>query len=115
MALDRNEIIRLTTTLKTETVSTPAGDILLLELPAVDLMGLYSRPDLKKSDGENELLIEKFSAALVAESIVDKEGQRLFTASSDFSIFESAPSSLFNKLAKSARRLNGLEGEEEKN
>jgi hypothetical protein len=108
MFLDRNALLEAMK-LKTETVAIDDGEVILSEIGAKDLMDLYTRKDLQ--DEKGGIVMSKFVPALVAKSVIDENGNRLFT-DEDAELLEKAGAARFSNLAQTARRLNGLAGDE---
>lgn len=86
--------------------------MILSEIGAKDLMDLYTRKELQNESGD--IVMSKFIPALVAKSVVDDAGNRIFS-DEDAALLEKAASARFSALARAARRMNGLAGDESKN
>jgi hypothetical protein len=111
MTLDRDALLK-TMELKKETIEIEGGEAIISEIGASDLIDLYTRKELHDDDGN--IIMAKFTPALVAMSVVDESGERLFL-DADIPLLEKSAASQFSKLAQVARRLNGLVGDETKN
>lgn len=98
--------------LKTETVPFNAGDVIVSEIGAEDYIKLWL--DLRYQDDNGNMDMAKLTPALVAYSVVDASGNRIFSED-DIQTLARAAHGPFNILAKSARRINGLAGDEIKN
>lgn len=111
MFLNRADLLK-TLEPKKETVEIDGGDVIITEIGASDLIGLYSNEDFLNESGS--LIMNKFTPALVAKCVVDEAGNRIFS-DSDIPLLEKASATQFAKIAAVARRLNGLAGTETKN
>ncbi|MCK5608423.1 hypothetical protein KAR91_41465 [Candidatus Pacearchaeota archaeon] len=100
--------------LKTEKVQLSKGVVYASEIPAEEYMDLMEfaavENDEKAKAGEVDM--KKFNPALVAYSIVNAKGERLFSMD-DIDALSKASTSVFNKLSTAAKRVNELLGEEE--
>jgi len=99
--------------LKSEKVQLTNGVVYASEIPATDYMDLMDFSAIKddaKKDGEVDM--KKFNPALVAYSIVNAKGERIFSID-DTDVISKSSTSVFNKLSESAKRMNGLLGDEE--
>jgi hypothetical protein len=105
MVLDREALLQAME-LKTERVQIGDGEVIITEIGAADYIALYSDPALQ-TDGAVDMA--KFSPALVARSVIDEQGNRIFT-DEDIAAIGKGSVSVFEKLAATARRLNGLSG-----
>ncbi|MCK5608133.1 hypothetical protein KAR91_40000 [Candidatus Pacearchaeota archaeon] len=101
--------------LKSEKIQLTKGVVYASEIPATDYMDLM---DLSAIENDEEAAkagrvdMKKFNPALVAYSIVDAKGKRIFSMG-DVDVISKASTSVFNKLSESAKRMNGLLGDEE--
>jgi hypothetical protein len=111
--------------LKTEVVEIEGGEVIVSEIGAADYIKLWSDPKNQKDTGEKVLKdgkeepvlvidMSKFTPALIAYSVVDEAGNRLFSDADVDAVARSAQG-IFLKIAEAARRINGLSGEEQKN
>lgn len=102
--------------LKTEVVTLKKGDVIVSQIGAADYITLWSDPKNQKKDetGKDIIDMARFTPALLAYSVVDASGNRLFTEA-DVDRLAKFAQEPFLKLADVARRLNGLSGEEVKN
>jgi hypothetical protein len=102
--------------LLTETVALKNGDVIVSQIGAVDYITLWSDPKNQKKDesGKDVIDMARFTPALIAYSVVDEAGNRLFTEA-DIERLAKFAQEPFLKLAEAARRLNGLTGDEVKN
>src|ERR1035437_2707765 len=102
--------------LKTEVVELKNGTAIVSQIGAGDYITLWSDPKNQKKDEEGKDVIDmaRFTPALIAYSVVDEAGNRLFTEA-DIDRLAKFAQEPFLKLAEVARRLNGLTGEEAKN
>lgn len=99
--------------LKTERIElSPGREVIVSEIGAGDLMALYSNPDYQDADGAINMV--KLMPALVACSVVDESGQRVF-GDDDIPSLARASQGPFMKLTEACRRLNGMDGSETKN
>jgi hypothetical protein len=111
MTLNRESLLK-SMELKKETLEIEGGTVIVSEIGATDLIDLYTRKELHDADGN--IIMAKFTPALVAMSVVDDAGRRIF-ADADIPLLEKSAASQLSKLAQAARRLNGLLGDETKN
>lgn len=111
MILNR-EALLVKMELKKETVTLGEDEVIVTEIGAKDLIELYTRKELQDDDGN--IVMGKFTPALVSLAVVDESGNRIFS-DSDIPLLEKASAPTFAKLAEPARRLNGLKGDEAKN
>lgn len=102
--------------LKTEVVTLKNGDAIVSQIGAGDYITLWSDPKNQKKDvdGKDVIDMARFTPALIAYSVVDEAGNRLFTEA-DIDKLAKFAQEPFLKLAEVARRLNGFTGEEVKN
>jgi len=124
MALDRTALLKAMQ-LKTETVEIEGGEVIVSEIGAADYIKLWSDPKNQKATGEKVIKdgkeedvmvidMSKFTPALIAYSVVDEAGERLFT-DEDVAVLGRSSQGIFLKLAEKARKMNGLSGNESKN
>jgi hypothetical protein len=124
MAFDRSSLLAAMK-LKTEVVVVEGGEVIVSEIGAADYIKLWSDPKNQKDTGEKVIKdgveeavmvidMTKFTPALVAYSVVDEAGERLFT-DEDVTLLARSSQAIFLKLAAVARKINGLSGEEIKN
>jgi len=124
MALDRSSLLNAMK-LKTETVEIEGGEVIVSEIGAADYIKLWSDPKNQKDTGEKVLKegkeeavmvidMAKFTPALIAYSVVDDAGNRLFS-DEDVTLLARSSQGIFLKIAEASRRINGLSGEETKN
>jgi len=93
--------------LKTEAVAVDGADeIIISEMGAVDSQDLYTNPAYQTPTGG--VFMEAFAPALLARSIVDSNGNRLFN-DDDAKIIARWPRLLFDKLSLVAMRLNAMD------
>jgi len=111
MILDRDSLLQAME-LKKENVTIGDGEVIVSEIGASDMIDLYTRKDLHDENGD--MIISKFTPALVVMAVVGENGERLFS-DADIPLLEKAPASQLGKLADVARKLNGLKGDETKN
>jgi hypothetical protein len=111
MILNREDLLKKLE-LKKETVTLDDGEVIVSELGASDLMDLYTRKELHNEAGD--IIMAKFTPALVALAVVDESGARIFM-DADIPLLEKASATQFAKISAAARRLSGLAGDEEKN
>lgn len=111
MLFSRDEILKAIEA-KKETVSLDDGEVIIREIGAADLYGLYQREDIKDDKGEIDMV--KFTPALIALSVVDENGQRIFS-DEDIPLLEEASPQKLKILSDAAIRMNGMKGDEEKN
>ncbi len=97
--------------LKTEAVELESGTVNVSEIGAADYIKLWTDPD-NQTDGKVD--VAKFTPALVAFSVVDGKGKRIFSDDEIPTIARSSQA-IFMKLAEAARRVNGLAGDAVKN
>jgi hypothetical protein len=93
--------------LKTETVKLGKGEMIVSEIGAADYIRLWTKPDFRMDDDPDRVDMSKFTPALIAYSVVDEKGNRLFT-DEDIPNIASWPQGRFTEIAQIARRLNGL-------
>jgi hypothetical protein len=98
--------------LKKEAVQLKSGCVYVSEIGGSDYIKLWTDPAHKGADGETDMV--KFTPALLAFCIVDENGNRILD-DEDAERISRAAHGPFMELAKVARRLNGLSGEEVKN
>ena len=102
--------------LKSETVEIGDGLVNVSEVSAVDYITLWTEcseeTDKKDKDGNpiTTVNMSKFIPRLVAFSVTDETGKRMF-ADEEISAFERAAQGPFSKIAEVAKRLNGLGAE----
>ena len=124
MAFDRTTLLAAMK-LKTEVVEIEGGEVIVSQIGAADYIKLWSDPSNQKDTGEKVIKdgveeavmvidMTKFTPALVAYSVVDEAGERLFT-DEDVTLLARSSQAIFLKLAAVARKINGLSGEETKN
>lgn len=120
--LDRNSILEAMT-LKTERVPLGDGEVIVSEIGGSDYIALWSDPNNQKvnetlmdKDGKpvTEVDMTKFTPALIVKCVVDEAGNRIF-ADSDVDLIAKGARGPFMAIAESARKLNGMSGEAEKN
>ena len=111
MLLDKTAILS-SLKLKTEDMPLGGGTIRVSELGGSDYLKIWTDPAYQ--DGNGNVDMSKFTPALLAYTIIDENGNRLF---SDDEVPELAKAAAgpFLDIAKVAKRLNGLTGEEVKN
>jgi len=97
--------------LKTEEVFIGEDSINVSQIGASDFIRLWNNPD-HRNDGDVDM--SKLLPALVAASIVDDGGNRIFT-DEEAAILSRSSREPFAILANAAKRLNGFMGDEIKN
>ena len=108
--------------LATESVDLGNGkQVIVSEIGAEDFIRLWTRPEYQVETGEEKdgkpvttVDMAKFTPALVACSVGDEQGQRLFS-DDDIKLLARGAQGPFMKLSDAARRLNGMAGGETKN
>lgn len=110
MLLDKSAILSALK-LKTESIELGSGTVIVSEIGASDYIELWTNPAYQ-TDGEVDMA--KFTPALLAYTIVDESGKRIFTVADVAELGRSAAVP-FLKLAEASKRLNGLTGTEIKN
>lgn len=99
--------------LKTEIVELDGGEVMVSEIGAADYIRLWSENQLAgATDGSIDMA--KFTPALVALSVVDDKGNRIFS-DDDVALLSRSSHGPFLKLAAAARKVNGLTGDAVKN
>lgn len=99
--------------LKSETVEIGNGLVNVSEVSAVDYINLWTECNEKtgETDSKGEPITDvnmsKFIPRLVAFSVTDEAGNRMF-GDEEISAFERAAQGPFSKIAEVAKRLNGL-------
>ena len=107
MALDRTALLKAMH-LKTETVEIEGGEVIVSEIGAADYIKLWSDPKNQKATGEKVIKdgkeedvmvidMSKFTPALIAYSVVDEAGERLFT-DEDVAVLGRSSQGIFLKL-----------------
>lgn len=92
--------------LKTEAVAVEGGDdIIISEMGAADSFVLFT--DAKYQDASGSFSLPLFAPALLVRSIVDADGNRIFT-NDDEAMIGRLPGRIFHQLVDAALRLNGL-------
>jgi hypothetical protein len=109
--LNRDALFKLME-LKKEIVELGDGEVIISEIGATAMIDLYTRKELHDADGN--FIMGKFTPALVALSVIDEIGNRIFS-DADILLLEKASPIYFTKIAEVARRLNGMSGGEAKN
>lgn len=110
MVLDKSALLSALK-LKTEEVEIDGGTVIVSEIGAADYIKLWTDPS-NQTDGEIDMV--KFTPALLACTIVDQDGKRIFS-NDDISELSRSAHAPFLKIAEAAKRLNGLSGSEIKN
>ena len=111
MALNREELLG-ELKLKTEVVTLDDGsEVIVSEIGATDYINLWTS---EAYSTEDKVDMAKFTPALIAYSVVDDQGRRLFSDEDILSLGRSANGPFF-KIAQVAKKLNGLSGEPAKN
>ena len=110
MVLDKSAILSALK-LKTEEIEINGGSIIVSEIGAADYIKLWTDP-ANQTDGEIDMV--KFTPALLAYTIVDENGSRIFS-DDDIKELSRSAHAPFLKIAEAAKRLNGLIGDESKN
>ena len=111
--------------LKTEAVVLNSGEVIVSQIGGADYINLYTDPKNQKKTGnkvlrngieedETELDMARFTPALIAYSVVDEAGNRIF-ADDDIPAIARFATEKYLKLADACRKINGLSGEEVKN
>jgi len=104
--------------LKSEKIQLTNGVVYASEIPATDYMDLMEFSAIEDDENDEDAKkagkvdMKKFNPALVAYSIVNAKGERLFSMD-DVDVISKSSTAVFNKLAESAKRMNGLLGDEE--
>jgi hypothetical protein len=95
--------------LQTERVLLKKGEVIVSQIGAADYINLWSDPKNQKKDvdGKEVINMSRFTPALIAYSVVDESGNRIFTEA-DIERLAKFAQEPFLKLAEVARRLNGL-------
>lgn len=116
MILDKSGILSAMK-LKTETVPFGDGEVIVSEIAAMDYIKLWTESSVETGEKDNEgnpitkIDMSKFTPALLAYSIVDEKGNRLFD-DAECSLISRSSHEPFLKLAEVAKRMNGLIGDE---
>jgi hypothetical protein len=111
MLFNRDEILKAIEA-KRETVSLDGGEVLVREIGATELYGLYQRADIK--DEKGEITMQKFIPALITLAVIDENGNRLLS-DSDIAFLEKASPVKLKAITDAAKRLNGFADDEAKN
>lgn len=99
--------------LKSETVEIGDGYVNVSEVSAVDYITLWTEcsEETGEKDAKGNVIttvnMSKFIPRLVAFSVTDEAGNRMF-GDEEISAFERAAQGPFSKIAEVAKRLNGL-------
>lgn len=109
--LTREELLKVIEP-KQETVGIGGGQVVVRELRATELQDLFKQDGIK-GEGD-EIIMAKFTPALIAMCVVDENGDRVFS-DDDIPILENGGATVITQLAVVARRLNGMAGDEAKN
>lgn len=111
MSLNRAELLNVMR-LKTELVTLDDGsNVIVSEVGAADYIKLWTNPEYQ--DG-NTVDMAKLMPAMVAYSVVDDQGHRVF-ADDDIPTLARSAQGPFMKISDAVRRVNGMIGEESKN
>lgn len=115
MILNKKQILAATA-LKTKTVPLPEGGVIVSEITADDYLEictLAADGGIESADaqGNVKLDMKKFNAALMAYSIVDAKGARIFD-DSDIPLLIKRSQKSFSLIMKDIKELNGLTGTE---
>lgn len=111
MAMNKAELLN-ELRLKTELVKLDDGkDVIVSEVGAADYIKLWTNPDYQNG---NTVDMAKLMPAMVAYSVVDDQGQRVF-ADEDIPAIARSAQGPFMKISDAVRRVNGMVGDEAKN
>lgn len=105
--LNREELLNAMR-LKTERVKIAGGEVIVSEIGAADYIKLWTEYQV---DGKVDMTT--FTPALVAFSVVDESGARVFS-DEEVALLARSSHGPFMEIAAVARRLNGLAGDEVK-
>lgn len=101
--------------LKKELVDIGDGhQVFITELEATTFYPIWLDPEYAAEGGGGAVDLRKIIPALLARSIVDEEGNRLFADEDAADLAKISPSTYF-PLSEAVRRLNGISGVEAKN
>ena len=99
--------------LKKEFVPLDGGKgVTVTQMSAPDFLDMWEK--LPK-DEEDRIKNIELNVTLLSYCVVDEEGNRMLTDESDVEALRKSNPKAFNKLMNAARKLNGLDGEIEKN
>lgn len=107
MLLTREAILAAGATLPRETVAVPewGGEVIVTTMTGA------ARDEWEQSIVTNGRKVENVRAKLVAATVIDEEGRRLFSAD-DVQALGRLSSAALDRVCKAAQRLNGLTAEE---
>lgn len=107
MLLTREAILAAGATLPRETVAVPewGGEVIVATMTGA------ARDEWEQSIVTNGRKVENVRAKLVAATVIDEEGRRLFSAD-DVQALGRLSSAALDRVCKVAQRLNGLTAEE---
>lgn len=89
-----------------ETTDVEIGDgkfVRMVEMSASDYIDTFNSSDDDEDDNKSDWM-----ASIIAASIIDEDGNRMFTADEVWKISNSKPA-IFSKLCNAVKELNGLE------
>ena len=112
MFLDKDAFLEATE-LKKEIMNLGSGKIIVSEMTAENYLELCELCKLEgsESEGSYKLDVKKFNPGLVAFSVVDEEGNRIFS-NEDIPILAKRSQKQFSPIVLKAQKLNGLVGDE---
>jgi len=110
MGLNRDQLLEKLK-LKIEPVMIGDDSVNVSQIGAADFIRMWNNPEYQTDDSID---MSKLLPALVAYSVVDDDGNRIFSAE-DAAILSRSSREPFALLANAAKRLNGLMGDEIKN
>ena len=102
--------------LKSETVEIGSGVVTVSEISATDYITLWTECSVETGETDDKgnaittINMSKFVPRLVAFSVTDEAGNRMFN-DEEVAVFERAAQGPFSKIAEVAKRLNGMGGE----
>lgn len=107
MALNRDQILEVAD-LKTETVSVPewGGEVIVASMTG-EARDVWEQSLVVAEGGKSRANLENIRARLVVATVVDENGNRLFT-DKDVAILGRKSSAALERVCKVAQRLNGL-------
>ncbi len=86
--------------------------VMVTQMSAVSFIEMW---DGLEKDGDGNVKNVDLNTKLLAHCIVDEAGERLLTDPADMVALRNSNPKVFKKLISAARRMNGLDGEVEKN
>lgn len=107
---NKEELFKVAAPVTEEVEVSPGTFVKMTEIPATEFVKIWLDPSFQADDKEGSLDMRKITPALIVRSIVDSNGDRIFTDDDAATIGIKIGTVAFLKLGMVARRLNGVVG-----